>query len=179
MKRNIFFYNIQTALLLICTLSVLTSCKSKNNEDMIWDLIPYSAKIYVLSPDGKNLLNEESKEHLNFDEITLLFNGETYSLKTEKTRYYLPKFYGLELRKDADGAAYLYVGEFDSAQTANIEFEIDWGNQLKEKDHFKINNILTGSHHPKTTYYVNGKKQKNARIKLQKDPKNSTLKAAQ
>lgn len=179
MKRNIFFYNIQTALLLIGALLVLTSCNSKNNEDMIWDLSPYSANIYVLSPDGKNLLNPNNKEHLNVDEITLLFNGETYSVKTEKMRYYMPIFYGLELRKDANGAPYLYVGEFNSARTANVEFEIDWGNQLREKDHFRINNILIGSHNTKTTYYVNGKKQKSAKIELEKDPKNSTLKAAQ
>ena len=120
------------SLLVLATL--LTSCLSNDKDDkdnIIWDIMPINYYITIADDNGNDLLDSARTDNL-LKEITVSYNGKTYTPRTVKeiqesltyTREYAPTFYGLFFNKywDSQKSVYspfmLVFGEFDGAENA-------------------------------------------------------------
>ena len=126
-------------LIIFATVTILFSsfqCSESDDTVSLWDFYPIELKMYVMAPDGSNLLDPRTENNLLDSDIKLIHNGTAYKLNYNyvndddkvATRVYLPTFYGLVLRKDKNGTPYLYVGEFDGGKDFENEIiTLDWG----------------------------------------------------
>lgn len=98
--------------------------------DIIWDIAPIEFVVSIHDLNGSDLLDSANNSNLISD-ITVEYDGKTYPVMSEReayeqlhngaaarTRYYMPRFYGLVLRTPyGQNHGYcLRFGEFDGAE---------------------------------------------------------------
>ena len=95
MKRILVF------LLTVLTLISCSDLRTEYRSDIIYDITPIVLHIYVNDADGRNLLDDREGS-LDTKNISATYEGETYSVELQ-TKYYMPSFRGLVLKKDSNG----------------------------------------------------------------------------
>lgn len=119
-------------LLLLLPLLTLVSCKN-DDEFIIWDIAPVSIDIVIQDADGNNLLSPGVPGSLYGEDISIEYDGKTYSSDWStyyESRYYMPHFDGLKInngwswvdgeRVDDPSKDFLSFGQFDGAENQNI-----------------------------------------------------------
>lgn len=124
-------------LVLLAIGALFASCERNSNvqndpeEDIVADFVNYSVDISVLDAETKaNLLDPETEGNILNQEITMDYDGKIYPMVvgTEKTQKHLPaEFRGLVWELNREGAYILTAGEFQTGETVNVPFAINWG----------------------------------------------------
>lgn len=103
---------------------------------MVWDFVPVDIAVMVQDAEGNDLLNPEIPGNLSDNDITAVFEGNTYELDVDAaTKAILVTFHGL-LTDQYDsgiyaGRYYLKFGEFARDENYTKEFVLDWGDGSK------------------------------------------------
>ena len=118
---------------------LLTSCEDNDNGNIIWDIYPVYSDIYLMDAEGNNLLDPNTSGTLYGKQITVDYNGESFSVNwkpetEDTTRAYLAVFKGLTFVKGYSlgesqtptllNENHLNFGEFDGAKNQNISFTL-------------------------------------------------------
>ena len=170
---------LKETIIMMLAVCLFAACDSEGGKDVIWDITPVEFNIFVTDSQGNDLLDSTRQNNVIKD-ISVSYNGETYSVMTEQdyyekqfgkaqTRYYMPHFYGLILHQYWSHKSYssgdfeLLFGEFDG--TENIEkrevvLNIPGARQaiLSYKNSFRWKS--DGSPQKSTIFYLNGQELK-------------------
>ena len=156
-ERLIYYAKMKRILIFLLTVLTLISCsdlRTESRSDIIYDITPIVLHIYVNDADGRNLLDGREGS-LDTKNISATYEGETYSVELQ-TKYYMPSFRGLVLKKDSAGNNKLVFGELDGAKN----LEISWGNGTSDTitifNDYKVKS--NGKLDITRRFYVNGKK---------------------
>ena len=94
----------------ILTTAVLVMSCSVENSDMVYDIAPIVAYIYLEDSDGQNMLDPNTREDsFDISQISAEFRGQTYAVDMSRfnetgawisTKAYMPQFSGLMLQVD-------------------------------------------------------------------------------
>ena len=119
---------LKKTIILMLAVCLFSACDSENSDDLFWDITPVEFYIIITDSEGHDLLDSTFQNNLIKD-ITVSYQGKTYPVVTEheyyerlygkaQTRFYMPNFYGLVLRKYwEDHKNYeLVFGEFDGME---------------------------------------------------------------
>lgn len=162
MKR---IFNILTAAVLVMSCSVV-------NSDMVYDIAPIVAYIYLEDSDGQNMLDPNTREDsFDISQISAEFRGKTYAVDMSRfnetgawisTKAYMPQFSGLMLQVDRYGKWMISFGELDGTEDIDNEnLVINWGdgssNTITIFNNFRWK--WDGSPVITRRFYVDGKKQ--------------------
>ena len=155
MKKNLF----------VILLSVVSISFSSCYKDC--DFNPIKLHVDVVDDSGQNLLISSVDGNILDDNISFIYEDEKLPLvrKTDATRAYLPRFYGLvldEYKYGEVGEHHLYFGEFDGTGRHDVSFSIEWEDGTVDLIRFECNTTLknNGSFKDRTsTVYLNGVKQ--------------------
>lgn len=161
-KRLIYYAKMKRILIFLLTVLTLISCSDLRTEyrsDMIYDITPIVLHIYVNDADGRNLLDGREGS-LDTKNISATYEGETYSVELQ-TKYYMPSFRGLILKKDSNGNNELVFGELDGAKNLDyVDLVISWGNGTSDTitifNDYKVKS--NGKLDITRRFYVNGNK---------------------
>lgn len=99
---------------------------------MEWDIHPFELNIVVVNEQGDNLMNPLVENNLTQSGITAHFRDSIYQLYDfndyKRTRYYLPKLYGLTFQDPLLNGYYrMNFGELDGTDDIDNErFVINW-----------------------------------------------------
>lgn len=153
MKRILIF------ILTVLTLSSCSDLRTEYRSDIIYDINPIVLHIYVNDADDRNLLDGREGS-LDTKNISATYEGETYSVELQ-TKYYMPSFRGLVLKKDSNGNNELVFGELDGAKNLDyVDLVISWGNGTSDTitifNDYKVKS--NGKLDITRRFYVNGKK---------------------
>lgn len=148
---------------LVFAIILFVACDDDDNNGRsgIWDMAPINVTLYVEDAEGNDLLNPKNENNILDRGIKAIYGGKTLGLneKPAETKYYLPHFNGLTTREH-EGKTILEFGEFNGADSQEVEFVIDWGEDDTDKisfihkydyDHKKDRPIT------ETKFFLNGK----------------------
>ena len=158
----IYYAKMKRILIFLFTVLTLSSCsdlRTESRSDIIYDITPIVLHIYVNDADGRNLLDGREGS-LDTKNISATYEGETYSVELQ-TKYYMPSFRGLVLKKDSAGNNKLVFGELDGAKNLDyVDLVISWGNGTSDTitifNDYKVKS--NGKLDITRRFYVNGKK---------------------
>mgnify|MGYP004560171391 FL=1 len=161
-ERLIYYAKMKRILIFLLTVLTLISCsdlRTESRSDIIYDITPIVLHIYVNDADGRNLLDGREGS-LDTKNISAAYEGETYSVELQ-TKYYMPSFRGLVLKKDSAGNNKLVFGELDGAKNLDyVDLVISWGNGTSDTitifNDYKVKS--NGKLDITRRFYVNGKK---------------------
>lgn len=161
-ERLIYYAKMKRILIFLLTVLTLISCsdlRTESRSDIIYDITPIVLHIYVNDADGRNLLDGREGS-LDTKNISATYEGETYSVELQ-TKYYMPSFRGLVLKKDSAGNNKLVFGELDGAKNLDyVDLVISWGNGTSDTitifNDYKVKS--NGKLDITRRFYVNGKK---------------------
>ena len=161
-ERLIYYAKMKRILIFLLTVLTLLSCsdlRTESRSDIIYDITPIVLHIYVNDADGRNLLDGREGS-LDTKNISATYEGETYSVELQ-TKYYMPSFRGLVLKKDSAGNNKLVFGELDGAKNLDyVDLVISWGNGTSDTitifNDYKVKS--NGKLDITRRFYVNGKK---------------------
>lgn len=161
-ERLIYYAKMKRILVFLLTVLTLISCsdlRTESRSDIIYDITPIVLHIYVNDADGRNLLDGREGS-LDTKNISATYEGETYSVELQ-TKYYMPRFRGLVLKKDSNGNNELVFGELDGAKNLDyVDLVISWGNGTSDTitifNDYKVKS--NGKLDITRRFYVNGKK---------------------
>ena len=161
---------------------LFAACDSENSDDVIWDITPISFFIFITDSEGHDLLDSTFQNNL-IKEITVSYQGKTYPVVTEheyyerlygkaQTRFYMPNFYGLVLRKYwEDHKNYeLVFGEFDGMENIDkreitLNLPDDHQAVLSYKNSFEWKS--NGEPNKNTVFYLDGQELKSSTYNFQ------------
>lgn len=161
-ERLIYYAKMKRILIFLLTVLTLISCSDLRTEyrsDIIYDITPIVLHIYVNDADGRNLL-DGLEGSLDTKKISATYEGEIYNVELQ-TKYYMPSFRGLVLKKDSNGNNELVFGELDGAKNLDyVDLVISWGNGTSDTitifNDYKVKS--NGKLDITRRFYVNGKK---------------------
>ena len=161
---------VMTALLALC---LFAACSHDGETEMpnniIWDIAPIEFHVFIHDSEGHDLLDSTYEANVLKD-VFVSYDHQDYYLDTLKdksqkvvTRYYMPHFGGLQLRKYWDTSDYeLVFGEFygdgdgqreivlnlPNQQQMRLSYinRFEWktdGNPLRETKFYLDDNLLT------------------------------------
>lgn len=164
--------------------TVLLTCCSDNNDDVIWDIAPVEYEITLVDEYGNNLLDENRTDNLIGTDIYVIFEGEKYEANWEPPytvnsgRYLMPTFYGFQAwqyykREGNDWTAIpgqysLIFGEFFGDQDQNLSIELIIPGQEKTYKIDLIHKFKWVHNNPESSTYLkyDGKEIDGWRIEL-------------
>lgn len=129
MKRCIYFFILSLAFM---------ACSKEKESHWLIDWTPIKMCIYVQNDDGQDLLNPQSESAIDIDNITIDYEGESFTVKKgyslpngidTTTRTYAAYFDGITLEVNSDGVYYLSIGEWNGDDKRDYTtVTLHWGN---------------------------------------------------
>lgn len=152
---------IISAIYAIALTAAITSC----DNNVVWDLQPVEALIYINNSNGDDLLSSETEGNLLGQTATLIFEGDTtdYVLKPmssfdSESRYYLAQFRGIEIFEDIyQHRWWLQIGEWPGENSGTYDMQLIIAGQthsIKIINNYKWKN---NKPHIKREHYLDGK----------------------
>lgn len=140
MNQLISYNRFYSPIIGLIILFLLPSCKNNDEEQFLWDVLPFNVKIHVQDKNGNNLLSPDVTGNIRGKKISAIYDGKEYELNwdstnnTTNTRYIPAIFYGLKLDQgftlgdiqyEPDpNKSYLIFGDFDGTQNHNIDLTL-------------------------------------------------------
>ena len=135
--------------LLLTALLTVTAC----------DFYPVMVSVHVTDEDGHDRLDPTSAYFIG-ENISAIYEGQVYPVQKmfadPETKAYMPRFFGLEWRKDRLYGYSLVFGEFDGADDQDITVTFVWPDGTSDTvhtTHTRFTPLLTTN-----KWKVNGKK---------------------
>ena len=175
-KKNDIMQRFLSLIFIICPILFCTSCMdgeftadNATLEQPNWSqsFAPIELLVKIEDKAGNNLLDANFANHLDYDNISVSINGETYPIKTAadfgeripSTQNFVFSYYPTLVQYENEYA--LYLGQCDGSRYCDlVTVTIDWGNDTQ--DTISFCNILTFEKNGKVTdvtrdFYLNGK----------------------
>lgn len=154
----------------------LLSCEKIRNEGKIWDIGPVEFLVQVVDANGVDMLNPDNDNSFKINEIKALYGGKEYDCNatdttSPPTKAYLPRFYGLQVRKTINGFYILRFGELEGAKSySNEELTLLWGDGSSDiiKFNRKFRWKFNGDPESSEEWFLNGTKVPERFIKIVK-----------
>ena len=162
---------LKETIIMMLAVCLFAACDSENSDDLFWDITPVEFYIIITDSEGHDLLDSTFQNNLIKD-ITVSYQGKTYPVVTEyeyyerlygkaQTRFYMPNFYGLVLRKycEVHKNYELVFGEFDGMENIDkreitLNLPDDHQAVLSYKNSFEWKS--NGEPNKNTVFYLDG-----------------------
>lgn len=167
-KRINYLYLLVMAIIALA----MPSC-SDEDEYYITDVYATILKVQINDADGNNLLDPDFPGNIIGEDISIEYEGETYSVNWESekevaSRYYLPYFFGIRHTNEYSKDWKVAIGEFDGARNYDITIPLSVNNRifnirLKHICEMKKNGLVENL---ETTVYLEGKEYKGENVTI-------------
>lgn len=166
-------------LLLATTFAILFTASACEDDDFpIYDVYPIIWRISIEDQNGNDLLNAETPGNVLADNITLDYNGYTYTITEPAYDYYMARWRGMQRRptytytadKELGAIRYvLEIGEWPGDENADATCIFNWPEEnITRQLHFTNVCKYSKSGEPKIKreYQIDGKSKDDSYIKL-------------